>query len=84
MSKFDIVKFRHSRERLAKFDKVEEKKLWFTLGNYFPFVSFPSNRWTMIMALKKKNPVYKNQGWEPIHQKYKANESMNEHNPKNK
>jgi hypothetical protein len=38
----------------------------------------------MILALKKKNPVYKNQGWEPIHQKYKANESMNEHNPKNK
>jgi hypothetical protein len=26
---------------------------------------------------KKKNFVYKNQGQEPIHQKYKANESMN-------
>jgi hypothetical protein len=29
----------------------------------------------------KKNPVYKNQGWEPIHQKFKANESMSRHNP---
>ncbi len=24
---------------------------------------------------KKKNPVFKNQGWEPIQQKYKANEN---------
>jgi hypothetical protein len=33
---------------------------------------------------KKKHPVYKNQGWEPIHQKYKANESKSRHNPKKK
>jgi hypothetical protein len=33
---------------------------------------------------KKKNLVYKNQGWEPIHQKYKANESTSRHNPKKK
>ncbi len=33
---------------------------------------------------KKKNPVYKNQGREPIHQKYKANESTSGHNPKKK
>ncbi len=34
---------------------------------------------------KKKNPTYKNQGQEPIHQKYKANESKSRHNPsKNK
>jgi hypothetical protein len=32
--------------------------------------------------IRKKNPVYKNQGWEPIHQKYKANESTSRHNPK--
>jgi hypothetical protein len=30
----------------------------------------------------KKNHVYKNQGWEPIHQK--VNDSMNRHNPKKK
>jgi hypothetical protein len=28
--------------------------------------------------------VYKNQGWESIHKKYKANESMSRHNPKKK
>jgi hypothetical protein len=33
---------------------------------------------------KKKNPVYKNQGGEPIHQKYKANEGTRRHNPKKK
>jgi hypothetical protein len=30
----------------------------------------------------KKNLVYKNQGQEPIHQKYKANESMSKTQPK--
>jgi hypothetical protein len=33
---------------------------------------------------KKKTPTYKNQGWEPIHKKYKANESTSRHNPKKK
>jgi len=33
---------------------------------------------------KKKNHVNKNQGWEPIHQKYKANENTSTHNPKKK
>ncbi len=33
---------------------------------------------------KKKNPGNKNQGWEPIHQKYKANENTSRHNPKKK
>jgi hypothetical protein len=28
--------------------------------------------------------LYKNQGWEPIYQKYKANESMSRRNPKEK
>jgi hypothetical protein len=31
---------------------------------------------------KKKNHVNKNQGWEPIHQKYKVNENTSRHNPK--
>jgi hypothetical protein len=31
-----------------------------------------------------KNLVNKNQGWEPIHQKYKANENTSTHNPKTK
>jgi hypothetical protein len=33
---------------------------------------------------KKKNPVNKDQGWEPIHLKYKANENTSRHNPKEK
>jgi hypothetical protein len=32
----------------------------------------------------KKDHVYKNQGHESIHQKYKANESTSRHNPKKK
>jgi len=32
----------------------------------------------------KKNPINKNQGWEPIHQKYKENENTSTHNPKKK
>jgi hypothetical protein len=32
--------------------------------------------------MKKKNPKYKNQGHEPINQKYKANETTSRHNPK--
>jgi hypothetical protein len=38
----------------------------------------------MIFSEKKKSFVYKNQGWEPIHQRYKANESTSRHNPKKK
>ncbi len=33
---------------------------------------------------KKKNLAYKNQGQEPIHKKYKANENTRRHNPKKK
>jgi hypothetical protein len=33
---------------------------------------------------KKKNLVNKIQGWEPILQKYKANENTSRHNPKKK
>jgi len=33
---------------------------------------------------KKKNHANKNQGWEPIDQKYKANENTSTHNPKKK
>jgi hypothetical protein len=33
---------------------------------------------------KKKNPVNKNQGCEPIQQKYKANENTNRHKLKKK
>jgi hypothetical protein len=32
----------------------------------------------------KKNPANTNQRWEPIHQKYKANENTSRHNPKKK
>jgi hypothetical protein len=30
---------------------------------------------------EERNPVNKNQGWEPIHQKYKAKENTSKHNP---
>jgi hypothetical protein len=33
---------------------------------------------------KKKNPVNKNQGWKPIHQKHKSIEHTNTHNTKKK
>jgi hypothetical protein len=33
---------------------------------------------------KEKNLVNKNRGWEPIHQKCKANENTSRHNPKKK
>ncbi len=36
------------------------------------------------MKKKKKNPICKNQGQEPIHQRYKTNESTSRHNPKKK
>jgi hypothetical protein len=32
----------------------------------------------------KKNFVNKNQRWEPIHRKYKANDNTSRHNPKTK
>jgi hypothetical protein len=33
---------------------------------------------------EKKNSINKNQGWEPIHRKYKAKENTSRHNPKEK
>jgi hypothetical protein len=33
---------------------------------------------------KNKNHIYKNQGGEPIQQKYKSNENTSRHNPKKK
>jgi hypothetical protein len=38
----------------------------------------------LINWKEKKNPVNKNQGWEPIHQKYEANENTSRHNLKKK
>jgi hypothetical protein len=34
--------------------------------------------------MTKKNPLNKNQGWEPFRQKYKANENTSRHNLKRK
>jgi len=34
--------------------------------------------------IKNKSLVNQNQGWEPIHQKHKANENTCRHNPKKK
>jgi hypothetical protein len=33
---------------------------------------------------KKKDPINKNHGWEPIQQKYKVNENTSRRNPKKK
>jgi hypothetical protein len=38
----------------------------------------------MLLIKRKKNLVCKNQGGEPIHQKYKAKETTNRGNPKKK
>jgi len=48
--------------------------------------NLPSPSLGHIFTLKgsKKSLVNKNQGWEPIHQKYKANENTSRHNPKKK
>jgi hypothetical protein len=43
-----------------------------------------SNHVSKVGLQKKKNPVNKNQGWEPIHQKLKANGNTSRHNPKKK
>jgi hypothetical protein len=43
-------------------------------------MSLPCNK----SVQKKKNSVNKNQGREPIHQNYKANENPSRHNPKKK
>jgi hypothetical protein len=37
--------------------------------------------WT-VSQLEEEKPLYKNQGREPIDQKYKGNESISRHNPK--
>jgi hypothetical protein len=34
--------------------------------------------------IRNKNHVNKNQGWEPIHEKYNTNKNKNTHNPKKK
>jgi hypothetical protein len=36
------------------------------------------------VLIRRKTLYIKNQGWEPIHGKYKANDSMSRHNPKKK
>jgi hypothetical protein len=38
----------------------------------------------MIYICLEENPGNKNQGWEPIQQKYKANENTCKHNQKKK
>jgi hypothetical protein len=37
-----------------------------------------------VFLKEKENPVNKDQGWEPIQQKYKANENTSRHNLKRK
>jgi hypothetical protein len=37
-----------------------------------------------VKSLSEKNPINKNQRWEPIQQIYKENENTSRHNPKKK
>ncbi len=37
-----------------------------------------------VQTEKEEKPCTKNQGWEPIHQKYKVNENTSRHNPTKK
>ncbi len=53
------------------------------IGLDYSFFSQPE-MYLRKLPTKKKNPIYKNQWQEPIHQKYKANESTSRHNPKKK
>jgi hypothetical protein len=48
----------------------------------FPLIKFLAGFHHQITNEEIKNSVSKNQGWEPIHQKYKANENTSRHNPK--
>jgi hypothetical protein len=46
--------------------------------------SFPISWSHTYLKGSKKSPVNTNQGWEPIHQNYNANENTSRHNPKKK
>jgi len=60
--------------------------MYHILGQNQPWMQYEYQTSTMNKWKKrKKNPVNKNQGWEPIHLKYKANENTSSrHNPKKK
>jgi hypothetical protein len=54
----------HPRKRVGDFtNKIQIISKWWKWGK------------SSCVTKKKKNPLYQNEGWEPIHQKYKANES---------
>jgi hypothetical protein len=48
----------------------------------FPY--FTDNSKIRDRGERRRKILYQNQGWEPIHQKYKAKESTSKHNPKKK
>jgi hypothetical protein len=54
-----------------------------------PFITISfAQRFSLLTCIgepkKKKSPGNQNQGWEPIHQMYKANENTSIYNPKEK
>jgi len=55
-------------------------------SSYAPIFGMPPHLGALHTTCKerKKNLVNKNQGWESIHQKYKANENTSKHNPNKK
>jgi len=50
----------------------------------FPNLKKMHKCWNLPLSKKKKSSLHKNQVWEPIYQKYKANENVSKHNPKKK
>ncbi len=49
---------------------------------YVNIKNWVKNHYNLKVEFKKKTFIYKNQGRKPIHQKYKAYERTNRHNPK--
>jgi hypothetical protein len=56
-----------------------------TIVNIFDFIVYTiAIMFLSCVQPKRKNLINKNQGWEPIHEKYKANENTSRCNPKEK
>jgi hypothetical protein len=83
--------YQHNPQALAHFIGHSNPKVLVTTKNVFPVLGLNMSPCSLfscqnfiVKQRKKKNLVYQNQGWEPIHQKYEANENTSRHNPKRK
>jgi hypothetical protein len=69
--------------------KIIHESYLFQLVKCYLLISLEDaySRWQVlysVYSLDEEKPCKKNQGWEPLHQEYKANENTNRHNPKKK